>query len=302
MIGTLGKAAALTAASGAACVAYGSIVEAAAYQVRRVSAAVLPSGAEQVRVLHLSDTHLLAWQRRRRAFLASLAGLEPDLVVATGDFLSNPDALGALTASLGRLLDAPGAFVFGSNDFHGPQLRNPFGYLWGSTADDDPPATMRPDELRAALTARGWHDLNEGRVVVEVRGQRLELRGTGDAHESRDDYAAVAGAPAPDAVPLGLTHAPYSRVLDAMARDGVRLVFCGHTHGGQVCVPGRGALTTNSDLDPSLASGLHRHETRDGASAWVNVSAGIGMSPFAPFRFACPPEATLLTLLAEPPD
>ncbi len=300
MIGAFGKAAALVLATGAACVGYGTFVESASYRIRRVSAPVLPAGSAPLRVLHLSDTHLLTWQRRRKNFLAGLAGLEPDLVVATGDFLSDPDAVGALTASLGRLLEVPGAFVFGSNDYHGPNLRNPVSYVWATTAKDEAdPENMRPDELSRALASGGWVDLNERKVTLEVRGLRLELRGTGDAHESRDDYAAVAGPAEPGTIPLGLTHAPYGRMLDAMAHDGVRLVFCGHTHGGQVCVPGYGALTSNSDLDPKLAKGLHRHETADGASAcWVNVSAGVGMSPFAPFRFACPPEVTLLTLTA----
>jgi len=295
------RAAALTLGVGAACVAYGTFVEAFAYRVRRVSVPVLDADAPPLRVLHVSDVHLLARQRRKRAFLASLARLDPHLVVSTGDNLSEADAVDPLARSLGPLLRRPGGFVFGSNDFHGPSVRNPLSYLWTTTAADaEDPHALRPEELRGTLASGGWADLNNRRQVVDVRGQRLELRGTGDAHESRDDYAAVAGTPASGTVPLGVTHAPYSRVLDAMARDGVRLVFAGHTHGGQVCVPGYGALTSNCDLPPRLAGGLHRHVTADGAAMWVHVSAGVGMSPYAPFRFACPPEVTLLTLTARP--
>lgn len=299
MTGNVWRAAAIPLGAGAACVAYGTFVESAAYRVRRVSARVLAPGTPPLRVLHLSDIHLLAWQRRRKAFLASLAGLEPDLVISTGDHLSSPDAVGELRSSLGRLLDAPGAFVFGSNDFHGPSLRNPLGYLWAPSATAGRRDGMRPEELRGMLSSRGWVDLNDSRAVIEVRGVRLELRGTGDAHESRDHYSAVAGPPKPGTIPLGVTHAPYRRVLDAMARDGVRLILAGHTHGGQVCVPGYGALTSNCDLPARLAKGLHRHSAGD-ASCWVNVSAGVGMSPFAPFRFACPPEVALLTLASGP--
>lgn len=288
------------ALAGLACVGYGTFVESASYRVRRVDVPILGSGAVPVRVLHFSDVHLMPWQRRRLAFLSSLRGLEPDLVICTGDCLSSPDAVAPFRAALGRLLDAPGAFVFGSNDFEGPMFRNPLAYLWTSTAHEERRSTMPTEELRAALASGGWLDLNDRRQIIEVGGTQFDMRGTGDAHESRDHYGAVAGASEPGVVPLGLTHAPYGRILDAMAHDGVRLVFAGHTHGGQVCVPGYGALTTNCDLPKGQAKGLHRHKTLDGQETWVNVSAGVGMSPFASFRFACPPEVTLLTLTARP--
>ena len=79
-----------------------------------------------------------------------------------------------------------------------------------------------------------------------------------------------------------------------MADDGFDLLFAGHTHGGQVCVPLVGALVTNCDLDRRMAKGLHRWPRSD---AWLHVSAGLGTSPTAPVRFACPPEATVLTLI-----
>ena len=99
-----------------------------------------------------------------------------------------------------------------------------------------------------------------------------------------------------------MTHAPYLRVLDQFAADGYDAVIAGHTHGGQVCLPFVGALTTNCDLDNARAKGLHRHpaDSRDGdpGSAWLHVSAGVGTSPYARIRVACRPEATLLTLTA----
>ena len=79
-----------------------------------------------------------------------------------------------------------------------------------------------------------------------------------------------------------------------MAADGFPLVLAGHTHGGQLWVPFYGALVTNCDLDPRRAEGLSRHTD----STLLHVSAGLGTSPYAPVRFACPPEATLLTLVA----
>ncbi len=298
----IGKLAGRLALVGAGCFAYGALIEVNAFQVRRVSLPVLPAGSRKVRVLHVSDIHLLAGQRARRRFVASLAGLEPDLVVNTGDNIAEAAALEPLLSDFGRLLEAPGVFVFGSNDYSAPKLTNPLAYLARSTSRHGTPAdrgVLPTEDLRTGLAAGGWHDLNGRRITLDVQGVRLELRGTDDAHLHRDDYSLVAGKPPTVDLAIGVTHAPYARVLDAMTADGVQLVFAGHTHGGQVCVPGWGALTTNCDLPASQAKGLSRHETADGSS-WLHVSAGLGTSPFAPYRFACPPEVTLLTLTPVP--
>ena len=296
------------AAVGAACFGYGVAIERTAFRVRRVTAPVLPAGARPIKVLHISDIHLLPRQGRKRDFLRGLGGLEPDLVVTTGDNISSADAVPALLESLGRLRDVPGVFVFGSNDFEAPRFKLPLRYLLGhsgSTRDGAPgvgterhdhePRKLPADELRAALEASGWVYLDERTAEIEVAGRTLRFRGTGDAHHDRDDYAAVAGPAASDAVEIGVTHAPYLRLLDAMTADGVDLIFAGHTHGGQVCVPGHGALVTNCDLDTIRAKGLSTH-TVGNHTSFLHVSAGLGMSPFAPYRFACPPEVTLLTL------
>ena len=79
------------------------------------------------------------------------------------------------------------------------------------------------------------------------------------------------------------------------ALTGLPLVFAGHTHGGQVCVPGMGALVTNCDLDRKRAKGLSTHE-----GAALHVSAGLGTNPYAPVRLACPAEATILHLVPRP--
>ena len=80
-----------------------------------------------------------------------------------------------------------------------------------------------------------------------------------------------------------------------MAYDGHDLIMAGHTHGGQVCVPFYGALVTNCRPGHAAREGSFQHSA-DGRTAWLHVSAGVGTSPYAPIRFACPPEATLLTL------
>jgi uncharacterized protein len=288
------------ALASAACFGYGVLIESRAFRVRRVRVPVLPAGAPDVRVLHVSDFHLMRRQKAKRAFISALGGLEPDVVVSTGDNLSEPDALEPLVHDLARLLDVPGVFVFGSNDYTAPAPKNPLGYLKGSTSREGIEAdrvALPTESLRAAFTEHGWTDVDGHRASVRLHGVTLEFRGTDDAHLALDDYSLVAGPPSAGTdVTIGVTHAPYARVLDAMTADGVQLVLAGHTHGGQVCVPGWGALTTNCDLPPAQAKGLSVLHGPDGRTAHLHVSAGVGSSPYAPYRFACPPEVTVLTL------
>ena len=81
-------------------------------------------------MLHLSDLHMRPNQHHKQSWLRELARWEPDLVVNTGDNLSHPKAVPAVVQALGDLLSVPGVFVFGSNDYFGPMLKNPSNYLF----------------------------------------------------------------------------------------------------------------------------------------------------------------------------
>ena len=287
-------------ALGVGALAYAGLYEVDAYRLRRVTVPILPEGAASVRVLHISDLHMTPSSTARQAWVSRLAALEPDLVVNTGDNLSHVDAVPFVVRSLGRLLDVPGVFVWGSNDYFAPTLKNPLRYLTATGRIARPKQHKLPwEDLGHAFTEQGWVDLTHERAVLEVRGVRFGFRGTDDAHLGHDHYSEVAGPIDRELVDvaIGVTHAPYRRLLDAMTYDGHDLILAGHTHGGQVCVPGVGALVTNCDLDPARAKGLSSHSAA-GQTAWLHVSAGLGTSPFAPVRLACPPEATLLTLVA----
>jgi predicted MPP superfamily phosphohydrolase len=291
---TVLRLAAGTAAVGGATLAYASLVERNMFTLRRYDVPVLAADAEPLRILHLSDLHITPNQRRKQQWVASLAATDPDLVVVTGDNLAHPEAVPGVLRALQPLLDFPGAFVFGSNDYRGPVWKNPFSYLLPER-EYVQGVDLPFDDLREVLVGAGWADLNNARRSMKAGGRMVELVGVDDPHIERDDYAVVAG-PVPDRADLsvGLTHSPESRVLNAMAADGFDLLLAGHTHGGQVCVPLVGALVTNCDLPRSMARGLHRWP---GSGAWLHVSAGLGTHPTAPVRFACPPEASLLTLI-----
>jgi predicted MPP superfamily phosphohydrolase len=281
-------------AAGSVALAYASLIERNLFTVRRFDVPVLEPEAEPMRILHISDLHMMPEQRRKQAWVATLIGTDPDLVVVTGDNMASPEAIPGVRRALDPLLHLPGAFVFGSNDYRGPIWKNPLEYLLPER-EYQQGVDLPAEDLRAAFVDAGWADLNNARTVVKAGGRSVELVGVDDPHVDRDNYPSVAGPASPDAdVHIGVTHTPASRVLDAMAADGFGLLLAGHTHGGQVCVPGYGALTTNCDLPHSMAKGLHRWP---GSEAWLHVSAGLGTHPTAPIRFACRPEATILTLI-----
>lgn len=288
---------------GGALTAY-ALAEARAYTLRRVTVPVLAPGSRDLRVLHLSDIHMTPGQTRKQEWLRRLADLDPDLVVNTGDNLSHRSSVPVVLDALGPLTDVPGVFVLGSNDYFSPTLRNPLRYLLPDDGTRHTGSAQLPwRDLREQLADRGWVDLSNTRAALEVRGLRIAFAGVDDPHLGYDRLDLVAGPADPDAdLRLGVAHAPYLRVLDRFAADGYDAIFAGHTHGGQVCVPGVGALTTNCDLEPERVKGLHRHPASSApgepGSSWMHVSAGLGTSPYARIRVACRPEATLLTLVA----
>jgi uncharacterized protein len=296
---------ALTGAA-AAGLAYAAKIEPNLFRLRRVEVPILPRGIRPLRILQVSDIHMIPGQYRKIRWLRSLAALEPDFVIDTGDNLSHPDGIGAALDGLEPLMDFPGAFVMGSNDYLASRPLNPTKYLRkGDPSTRTPVQGARNDweQLRDAFTKTGWLDLTNRTARLELpgpAGPTIGLIGVDDPHIRKDKYEEASKnltrtengrtVPATD-VTLGIVHAPYRRVLNAMNNDGIPLILAGHTHGGQLRLPFIGALVTNCDLDRRRASGLSTYGT-----SHLHVSAGCGTSRYARVRFCCPPEATLLTL------
>jgi len=294
-VNTIARIAAGTAAVGTATIAYAAVIERRHWTLRNVTIPVLSANARPIRVLHVSDLHMLPGQKAKQGWVRTLAELDPDLVVNTGDNLAHRQAVPAVIRALGPLLDRPGVFVFGSNDYYAPKPKNPVRYLLPKVRKKRIHGIPLPwRDLRAAFVEHGWIDLTHSRQTFTVADQTIVAAGLDDPHLKRDRYEDIAGQPDPTAaLRLGVTHSPEPRVLDLFAADGYDLVMAGHTHGGQLRIPGYGALVTNCELDRNRARGVSRW----GAHTWLNVSAGLGTSPYAPVRFACPPEASLLTLV-----
>ena len=296
VLGTVG-------AVGVGAAVWGIGIERYLFTVRFHELAVLPAGASPIRVLHVSDAHMAPWQRRKQRWMAALAELQPDLVVNTGDNMGHAEGLRGLRTAFDPLRGIPGVFVHGSNDHAAPSPRNPLRYFTGPSKVTHTAEPLDTDALDGYLSDElGWVNLNNAAGSVDAGGLRVAAFGVSDAHRGWDDLDVlpdlVSGLRA-DGTPdltIGVTHAPYRRVLDDFVDLQADAIFAGHTHGGQVRVPGVGALVANCDIPLRQARGLSEW-THAGRTAPLNVSAGIGHSIYAPVRFACRPEASLLTLL-----
>jgi predicted MPP superfamily phosphohydrolase len=282
-------------AAGALSLAYGTLYERNAFTLRRFDVPVLAPGASPVRVLHLSDVHILARQRRKQAWIRALASLQPDLVVNTGDTWSAASAIPAVMHAFEPLFEFPGVFVPGNNDYYAPTPKLPTRYFRPAAMLAPPSGARLPwPQLAAAMAHAGWIDLTHRRVTVKAGTSSVALAGTDDPHLRRARYERIAGpADAAADVRIGVTHSPEPALLRRFAGDGYDLVLAGHTHGGQVRVPFGPALVTNCGIDGRRARWLHRWDER----MYFHVCAGLGTNPFAPIRFACRPEASLLTLV-----
>lgn len=291
-------------AAGVAAAVWGIGIERYLFTVREATASALAPGSTPIRVLHISDAHMAPWQHRKQDWLASLAQLKPDLIVNTGDNLGHRDGLEGLRRAFAPFAGIPGVFVHGSNDVVGPSPRNPLRYFLGPSKKHHEPEELDTDAMDRYFTDElGWTDLGNAAARLTIAGNPLDLFGVNDAHRDWDRLdvlpAAIDALGEPDAgtTRLGVTHAPYQRVLNGFIDLGADAIFGGHTHGGQVCLPGYGALVANCDIPLKQAKGLSTW-SRDGRTVPLNVSAGCGHSIYAPVRFACRPEATLLTLTA----
>jgi uncharacterized protein len=288
------RALATVGVAGAGALFYGGVIERNAFTIRRWDVPVLPAGSAPVRILHVSDLHITAGQHRKHGWIRSLASLQPDLVVNTGDTLSAADAIPAVMHSLEPLFDFPGVFVPGNNDYYAPSPKNPLRYFGGPPDPTQMKSQPLPwPELAEAMATAGWTDLTHVRTSLAIGGRPLAFAGTDDPHLRKARYERIAGPADPTAlVRLGVTHSPEPALLGCFAEDGYDLVLAGHTHGGQIRLPFGPAIVTNCGIERTRARWLHRWDDH----MYFHVSAGLGTNPFMPIRFCCRPEATVLTL------
>lgn len=290
---SVGRAALGVLGLGAATLAYSTLIEPFAFALRRFDVPVLAPDTRPLRLLHISDLHLLPRQLRKADWIRGLAELRPDFVINTGDTLAAIDGIDAVMHALEPLMEFPGAFVPGNADYYAPVPKSPTRYFRpnGSKLVGPP---LPWDKMAASMVGAGWLDLTHARTALDIGGVPVALTGLDDPHLQRARYDLVAGSADPDAaVRIGVLHSPDPELLGSFAKDGYDLTLAGHTHGGQVRVPFGPAVVTNCGIDVRRARWLHEWDEH----MYFHVCAGVGTNPYLPIRFACRPEASLLTLI-----
>ncbi len=299
------------AVAGAGTAAVGTTLAAveARFPVTRRYEVSVPArpGLQPLTILHISDLHMFPGQGFIRDYLAQVAGEEQfDLVVSTGDNLGAREGMPLLLEALEPLLSYPGAFVLGSNDYYSPEYKAWHTYFFheelqrrANTKSADAPDLPWLETVEA-MTEAGWVDLTNqtGQLTLALAGgaQHVSLIGVDDPHIKRDRIP----QPGPDwgqasSWRFALAHSPYRRVLDAFSADEADLIMAGHTHGGQIRVPGLGAIVTNTDIAREYSRGLFDWPNPNGVgNTKLHVSAGLGTSRYAPIRLFCRPEVSLI--------
>ena len=267
---------------------------------RRLTIPDLPPGLDGLRILHVSDTHFPASGDSVGRFLDAVGPLKYDLVVCTGDYVETAAGWDAAADALTQLRAPFGVFAtLGAHDYCAP-VRTP--REWASFNVDRLRGLRRrfvdPKPFVERLESSGIDVLRNEWRSLEIGGELVRIGGAGDdsVGMARLESALPPHDVGPSGRPVGfsmlLTHAPDAALrLPPPDEGGPSLVFCGHTHGGQIRIPGWGAPLRHSRLvTRRQADGVFQV-----AGAQVVVSRGFGTA-HVPLRLACRPEIGLLTL------
>jgi predicted MPP superfamily phosphohydrolase len=232
----------------------------------RIVSPHLPQAFDGYTILHLSDLHVEMSEAAMKRVIALVRGLDYDLCVLTGDYRG--DTCGRYDTTLAGMAEVRAAL---------------HGEVYGVLGNHDTIC------LVPGLEAMGVKMLLNESVAIERSGARIHLAGIDDAHFYQTDNIETAASAIPhDEFSILLSHTP--EVYRQAAHANFNVLLSGHTHGGQICLPGRIPITLDSVLPRSMGSGAWRHEDMIG---YTSVGAGVCI---VPVRFNCPPEITLHTL------
>ncbi len=226
-------------------------------------------GCDSLTILHLSDLHLREFGRREQRLVDYLTGVTPDLIIITGDFIENFQAIYKFEKLFKSMKSKFGTFgVLGNNDYglsdNGVRLKTLENFL---------------KDMKITI-------LKNNSITI---GDNIRLVGIDDPHKGYDNMVkAFSEVSKSDKLRIVLTHSPET--VDFLLSRQPDLILTGHTHGGQVALPIFGPVFLNIKKGFKISAGLNYFNNIP-----VYLSKGIGTT-LLPIRFNCRPELTLITL------
>lgn len=253
---------------GIVCMAYGRLVEPFWLQVTHVSIEnpKIPKGS-RMRIAHISDVHSDPSPRLEQRLPDEVAAERPDLIVFTGDSINSPEGLPVFKTLLQKLRTIAPVFVVKGNWD---------AWYWS---------------YLGLFADTGAVELNGGGRLLDIRGMRVGVAGVAVRNEQLLDRS-LAGIPK-DVLTVFLYH--YPDLIEDVEKRNVDIYLAGHTHGGQVAIPGYGALVTFSKFGKEYESGLHQ---KGKTALYVNRGLGMEGGNAPRVRFYARPELTILDVVA----
>jgi uncharacterized protein len=282
--GTLLTAAGSALLGGAALYLYASRVEARNYKLEKVRIGT-PKGVK-LRVLHISDLHLSNPESHKIDFLERVTDDDYDMIVFTGDIFENYTGTKYAKHLISRRPRLGAYAVLGNHDY--------YAYTWfNKTVGRLNRRFRHPPQKRDVMPM--INALQEGGITVlrnqskHFQNEKVCLIGIDYPGISPEELKALSSQAAEDQLVVAMLHLP--RRLHQLPQAGVDVAFAGHTHGGQIRVPGLGALITDSELHRREACGVVKRD-----QTLIHVSRGLGADPKTNFRLFCPPHATVVEI------
>lgn len=263
-------------------------VEPRSRQVNRHQVTIQKWLDHPLKILHLSDTHFAKPDKLLSRFFDQLAALEFHFVFLTGDIMDCESGIPICVENLRKLRPTHGFYaVFGNHDYYDYRLLDVF--MHNFPGQKKPLREQRSDLLKEALEGIGVRVLKNETATVYFEGNHLLIHGLDDPTTGRANVRQAMQQFNPKEIHLLLTH-----TVDAFLDIGdneIDVSFSGHSHGGQIRLPGLGPIIAHTMIGRQYSSGVLSYK-----GAVCSISRGVNASRFFYSRLLCPPEAILLTV------
>lgn len=269
--------------------AYSFFVEPRWHRIMHRTVLLKGASLPPLRILHLSDFHFYPGKTERVKLVHRLAQEAVDLIFITGDLIDTNDGIPISIEALRPLRAKYGVYcTFGNHDYVHVKFHNIF-HVKRRKFDCSKYEKNDIERLAGELAGIGIQVLRNQRVTIEVDGAPVIIAGIDDPYTEHDDIASTFAGYRKEGPCFVLIHTPDR--YQELAEYNVDMVFSGHTHGGQICLPFYGPIITRTEAPREFAYGLNRLN-----GTVYFTTRGIGSSKRTYPRFNCRPEVNFFTV------